>query len=253
MIFGHEDKKELFIKLVKNGSLGHAYLFYGDPQIGKFFFVKHLANFLEFGKFEPPSSQLVDSLFLEPDSEDKIGIDTFREVKKVLYSKPFRSPKKLVAVNEAEKITEEAQSSILKIVEESPPHITFVFITHDPQSIIPPFISRLTKIYFPRFSKKEVADFLIYRCKLDKQEAARVAEVSFGRIGRALQITGAQKSEKEESSLKEYIRNKIVNLYFADRVKNANVLSWLLDKELEATRFNLNTNLQKKALDYRLR
>ena len=51
MFAGHQDLVKNFKELVRAGKLAHGYIFFGEPEVGKFYFAKHLANFLENGGF----------------------------------------------------------------------------------------------------------------------------------------------------------------------------------------------------------
>ena len=65
MLIGHQQLVKDFQTLVKKGKLAHGYIFFGEPEAGKFYFTKHLANFLESGSFELAERPLQDALILE--------------------------------------------------------------------------------------------------------------------------------------------------------------------------------------------
>lgn len=251
MIFGHDDKVKLFKKLCESGSLRHAYLFFGEPQVGKFTFAKHLAYFLEVGKFEIGDRVLADAVFVSSD-DGTIGIDEVRSLKTFIYQKPFNASRKLVIVDNAEKLTPQAQSSMLKFVEETPEFTTFIFIARDPQVLLPPLTSRLMYIYFSKMAQDEIIKLLIEEYERDKEEAVKAAKQSFGRLGRALDFFQDRK-EDEEPDLEDYISNKIVQLFLEGRKTNVETLSWLLNRESMVNRFNTNKKLQKKAVEYRVK
>ena len=52
MIIGHQHLVKDFKQLAKAGKLAHGYIFFGEPEVGKFYFAKHLANFLENATFK---------------------------------------------------------------------------------------------------------------------------------------------------------------------------------------------------------
>src|SRR3989344_5497544 len=147
-LYGHEDKLAAFQKLIESGLLSHAYLFYGAPGIGKFHFAKILARRMEFGAAAPKREPFLDTFFIEPDEKGTIGVETVREIRKFLSQKPFRSSRRLAVVRDAEALTKEAQSAMLKIVEEPGETALIVFIAHDPQVLFAPLRSRMIRIYF---------------------------------------------------------------------------------------------------------
>ncbi|MEK7464224.1 MAG: AAA family ATPase [Patescibacteria group bacterium] len=250
MLFGHEDKIGIFKKLVKERALGHAYLFYGDPQIGKFSFAVSLANFLESGKFEIGERMLTESKIVLPE-EGGIGIDSAREIKKFLSQSPISSPKRLVVINEAHLLTMEAQAALLKIVEEPFLNSLIIFIASELQTILPPLLSRLTKVYFMRMTKNEVKNILVKEYKITLEKADKISEISFGRMGYALHLL-ENKEKREDDDLEQDLEDKIVELYIGGLKKNSSILNTLLDRESAIKRFNLNGNLQRKAIEYEL-
>ena len=182
MIFGHEDKVDIFKDLVANKKLRHAYLFYGDDSIGKFLFAKHLAHFLEFGKFEISNQTLLDTQIFEPNEKNSIGIEEAREIKRFLSETPLVSPRRLAIIDRVDTFTPEAQTSLLKIVEVPPLSALIIFITYDPQVLFPPLLSRLNKIYFRRLSKENLKNILQNHFEIPFKKAEALADQSFGRL-----------------------------------------------------------------------
>ncbi|TSA44860.1 hypothetical protein D4R51_02975 [bacterium] len=259
MLFGHEEKVKIFKKLIKEEKLGQAYLFYGDRGIGKNAFAVLLAHALETGKFsaeggpasggETGAAPLLDALFLAKDPEEnKLGKEKISEVKKFLWQKPVKSLHKLVILDNTEDLTPEAQGALLKIVEEPPAHALLIFIAQDDQVFLPPLLSRLTKVYFPRLSKAEVANFLSEKYEIKRDKAEEIAERSFGRLGLALNILN-KTAELDEKILEDFLESRILKLRRENLKKNALILTWLLERETLVKRYNLNTNLQRKAAE----
>jgi len=251
-MFGHEDKIKLFKKLVQNKNLGQAYLFFGDAEIGKFYFARHLAYYLEYGKFEILDEPLIDVGFFLPDEKGVVGIDTARAIKNFLSETPFRSPRRLAIINDAENLTSEAQSSLLKIVEEPPRSAMLIFIAHDPKVLFPPLLSRLAKIYFSRLTTGEIERILVETYKVPVVQARKIADVSFGRIGRALGLFQDSAKREIPGGLISEIEKEILALYQKDPIKNSGIISWLLERETALRRFNLNENLQAKVVQNKL-
>lgn len=248
MIFGHEGNQYFFEKAVKDNDLNHAYLFYGDPEIGKFHFAKHLAYFLEYGRFEQVNKPLLDTVFVGPGEKGSVGIDEVRDLKLYLNQRPLNSNKRLIVVNDAENLTPEAQNSFLKFLEEPPEHIVFVFIVSNPDSLLSTVVSRMTKIYFRRQPKEVIENVLIKEMKTTKDRAHKLASLSFGRLGRAMKLL-IGKDVNSEPNLKNEIEENILDLYIKDKIDNHLKIKELLIKEQEVYTNNLNENLQRKATE----
>ena len=263
MLYGLEDKIEEFKKAVKKDNLRQSYLFFGEPQIGKFTFASSLVNFLENKEFIPSISRrpLIDAEFFLPDESGSIGIDAVRRLKKFLYQRPIVSSRRSAVFDSAESLTSEAQNALLKIIEEPPQFSLIIFISHETSVFSPTLASRFTKVYFPRLNQKSIEKFLKERFKVDSNKAALTAKQSFGRIGRAVQLLqslpgGRQgppsKTDKAEiESLSKYLEELILSLH-KNLLKNSSKLSWLLEREELVKRYNLNPKLQFKAIQQRV-
>jgi DNA polymerase III delta prime subunit len=191
----------------------------------------------------------VDVISVGPDEKGTIGIDAARELKKFLWQTPLVSARRTAIIDSAEALTDEAQSALLKLVEEPSPHALLLFTTYEPSVLFPPLRSRLTKIYVPRLPKNAVRDFLVSQHGLPTKRAEELAAESFGRIGRALRLAGiADAAPIEGNELDTEIQANIFRLRANGIRKNARVLAWLVEREALAKRFNLNPNLQRKAV-----
>lgn len=250
MLIGHDDKINIFRELVRSGNLGHAYLFFGDAGIGKKLFARALASFLENGKFGDSETPLIDSLVFEPKEKNTIGIDEVLEIRRFLWKTPLKSKKRL-AIVDAASLTPEAQSALLKIVEEPPSMATIIFVAYDPRVLFPPLLSRLTKVYFNRLSREDLKRVLVEICKINPKKAEAVAALSFGRIGRALNLIEGKKTGEGED-LGRDIEEEIVRLRNRNLLQNSAILAWLLERLELVRRYNLNMRLQRAAISYKL-
>ncbi|PIP30138.1 hypothetical protein COU12_02600 [Candidatus Jorgensenbacteria bacterium CG10_big_fil_rev_8_21_14_0_10_54_38] len=247
MLIGHEDKVRAFQKLVKEGRLSHAYLFFGEAQTGKYTFARSFAHFLEQGMFAVSGAPLIDVQWCAP-VDGTIGINAVRELRTFLSQTPLRSPRRLAVVNDAHLLTAEAQSAMLKIVEEPPPHSLIILIAHDPQVLFPPLLSRLAKVYFPRFSNAELAEALVKSFRVPAARAREVARRSFGRLGRALSLIQGVGGEKKERTFSDELEERILSLWERGAETHGSALAYLLDREMNVKRYNVNENLQRKAV-----
>lgn len=250
MLFGHTSKKDDFIKAVRSETLGHAYLFFGDPRIGKCTFALSLANFLENGTFSVSEKTLIDTRLFSPDDKGVFSVDRAREVKKFLFQHPLKSPRRIVVIDDSESLTEEAQASLLKIVEEPPSSGLIIFIASHEETFFRPLLSRLTRIYFSRLSSSDLKEALKSLYKVTEEEAETLSHQSFGSIGNAQALLFSKTESKEEDDFGTEIGKTILSLWRKGVSKNSNTLFQLLQKETLWKRFNLNSSLQKKSISY---
>ncbi|MBI5079451.1 hypothetical protein HZB06_02150 [Candidatus Wolfebacteria bacterium] len=268
-MIGHQDKIKLFKKLIDNNKINHAYLFFGEPQVGKFLFAVSLVNYLEKKDFSAPENLgLLREIFIAaPDEKGTISIDKIRSLLYFLHQKPVFSGKRTVIVKDAENLTLDAQNAVLKIVEEPPLESLIIFISKNGDSLSAPLVSRLQKIYFPKVSDEVIEKFLvsIYGKKFSREKIKSAATESFGRPGRAIDLL----ENKELEEIKKAVKNfrgelpeeilddsgkldKFFEFLIADLIKDANKNLGALKETLKRLAlmkmFNVNKKLQLRAL-----
>ena len=269
MIIGHSELIKDFKQLVKNDRLAHGYIFFGDPEIGKFFFAKHLAYFLESGELEISDRPLQDALVLD----DATGIDAMRDLKNFLWQKPNLSKKRIAIINNSENLTDEAQNAILKITEEPPENAILIMIVNQLDNLLPPLLSRLQKIYFGRLSDEEMRALLkVESLKLKVNDI----EMSFGGPGRALRLSSDESTSEMEKYAQQFLKSsgparsglikelveeqkekpEVLDMFLEslililrkDPIKNVGVLRDVLHRLFLIKSYNTNKRLQLEAI-----
>lgn len=81
-----------------------------------------------------------DFILISP--QNSIGIGELREIIPVINLKPYQSPKKIVVVSDAQKMTIEAQNSFLKTLEEPPPNTIILLLAESEDQLLPTITSR---------------------------------------------------------------------------------------------------------------
>lgn len=267
MLIGHDNLIKIFKRLANNDKLSHAYLFFGEAQIGKFLFALSLVNYLEEKKFQIEQSiSLKEALIIAADENGTIGIDAAKSAIDFLAKKPVFSKKRIVIIRDAENLTLHAQNAILKIIEEPPQEALIILIAENGDFLLPALISRLQKIYFQRVEKKEIEKMLIEK-NVNKQKSKILSEESFGRPGRAIDSIDKKNEEIsklvkkfltgsfEKNFLETIIENDL-NKFFEfliielkkDIIKNLPILKEALKRLALIKMFNVNKKLQLKAI-----
>jgi len=190
-MIGHRELEKKFTALADSGELSHAYIFFGDQNLGKFNFALRLAHYFEFGEFEVAERTLTETLIVKPiieETKESIGIDEVRQLKNFLFQMPANSKYRLAIIDGAEYLTDQAQNAILKVAEEPPAHGVLIMITANPDTLIRALQSRFQKIYFPRVPNADIQKMLIKDCKLTEKKAEEITKISFGRPGLAVNL-----------------------------------------------------------------
>jgi hypothetical protein len=166
MLGVHEKQIKDLASLHARGQLGHAYIFFGDPNTGKSLAAQALARYIEIGAWpenedgEAAQTPLTDTQVFSPDEKNSIGIDVARSIKMFLSEKPFISSRRIAIVDRAQAMTPEAQNALLKVAEEPPASALLILVMPDPELLWPTLRSRFQKIYFPPPARKEMKEIL---------------------------------------------------------------------------------------------
>ena len=135
--------------------MNHAYLFSGPRGCGKTTSARILARCLncENGPTATPCGECDSCVSLarggpgsldviEIDAASHRGIDDAREIRDRAAFAPASSRFKIFIIDEAHMVTKEGFNALLKIVEEPPPHVKFIFATTEPDKVIGTIRSR---------------------------------------------------------------------------------------------------------------
>lgn len=136
----HKKQREFLKKKFELNQLSHSYLFTGQKEIGKKDFALEFAEFL--------GCKFPDLMIVELEEGKEISIKKIREVQNFLSYKSYNGGFKIVVVNEAEKMNQEAQSCFLKTLEEPKGKTLIILISSKPDLFLPTIISRCQAIKF---------------------------------------------------------------------------------------------------------
>lgn len=202
-IIGHQKIWQFLKKSAEDESLSHAYLFWGEEHLGK----KTLA--LEFIKFLNKSKNFDPDLIFISGEEKPISISKIREIQYFLSETSFLDAYKSVLIDHAERMTKEAQSSLLKTLEEPKGKTLLILVTPFPNLLIKTITSRCQKIYFSPVPSEILREFLENHpssLNLSPQEKEELISSFRGRPGKLINfLSQPEKLEKEKEILKEIL------------------------------------------------
>lgn len=276
VLLGHEKQKADLEQLVVGDALGHAYIFFGQNGLGKKGVAVAFARFLEQGVWENASLNLPplsDLLLIGPAENGSIGIDEARSMKLFLSQRPAIGTRRVIIVDSADTMTDEAQNAMLKIAEEPGNFGLLILVLDDPEKLRPTLRSRFRQIYFAPLKTVEVERVLVEFHNVPSGRANSVALISRGSPGLAVRIAKdesfqallgtakkflqADKNERKEL-IKVTVKDDSFNLdkfleavaIVAAGAKNKPVKFWhtLLEMRRDASQMGLNGRIQLMAL-----
>lgn len=191
-VIGHENVKRFLESSVNGGRIGHAYIFEGASGIGRLSLAKAFAEKIV-GCADADSSPdiivVTNSLYDSSKKQANVLVDTIRKMKADVYIRPYRSDRKVYIVPNADSMQDAAQNSLLKVFEEPPEYCTIILIVQNSNSMLQTIRSRAVLVRLHPLPVKSVEQYLTKVKGLSAENAAALAVMSGGSIGRALTLS----------------------------------------------------------------
>ncbi|WP_030489878.1 DNA polymerase III subunit gamma and tau [Micromonospora chokoriensis] len=194
-VIGQEHVTEPLSQALRSGRLNHAYLFSGPRGCGKTTSARIMARSLNCeqgptpepcGKCQSCRSLATDGAgsidVIEIDAASHGGVDDARELRERAFFAPANSRFKIYIIDEAHMVSTQGFNALLKLVEEPPEYVKFIFATTEPEKVLGTIRSRTHHYPFRLFPPKVVRPYLEQLCQA---EGVTVEPAAFPLVVRA--------------------------------------------------------------------
>jgi len=195
-IAGHSAKVAELEKEILENRLSHAYLFSGPEQVGKYTVAKTMAGIVQCPNGychecatcrEIEKGYHADTIEIA-DNGESIKVDEVRDLIAKL-NMSSTSPRKIMLIRNAERMTTEAANAMLKTLEDPPDGVMFLMTASRVREILPTIISRVRMYVFQRLPEQKILELLQSLYPLAEVDLLeQVASYALGRPGRAVKF-----------------------------------------------------------------
>jgi DNA polymerase-3 subunit delta' len=217
-LFGHHDAEQTILAAFNAGRLHHAWLIAGPQGVGKATLAWRIARFLiatpddDGGMFAPPPPATLDiaedhpvtrrlralsesRLFLLRRGANSTGsglsqfirVEDVRDLVRFLSLSAADGGRRAVIVDAIDEMNTAAANALLKMLEEPPPRVTFLLVSHQPARLLPTIRSRCRTLPLPPLSPDDMARGLAL-AGIDAPDPAPLAELAGGSVGAAVRL-----------------------------------------------------------------
>jgi len=195
-VVGQENVSRTLKNAIAEKRVGHAYLFCGPRGVGKTSMARLFAKALNCAKgpTETPCNACevcvavhegTDTDVIEMDAASNRSVDDARSLREGVRYAPLRARSKVYIIDEAHMLTREAFNTLLKTLEEPPPHVKFIFATTEVHKLPDTIVSRCQRYDFRRITSTDIVRRLRQvadgeKIKIDDAVLAAVARSSHG-------------------------------------------------------------------------
>lgn len=224
-VLGHENIINQIKAAVRNNMVSHAYIFNGEDGSGKRMVAKAFAQALLCERDEEEGcgecrfcKQTIndnnpDLVWVSHEKPASIGVEDVKEqLVQDIEIKPYNGRYKVYIIDEAEKMTVQAQNAVLKTIEEPPAYSVIIFLTNNDEMFLPTIMSRCLVLNFKPLAENVISDYLMTNYKLPEYEAGMCAAYSQGRLGKAVMLA----ESGDFANIKDEALRLVKNVYTYD-------------------------------------
>lgn len=213
-ILGHEQIIEHLQNAIQMKKVSHAYILDGEEGAGKMMLARAFAQTLqcERGGTEPCgechsckqalSGNQPDIITVSHEKPASIGVEDIRgQLCGDIQIKPYSSPYKIYIVDEAEKMTVQAQNALLKTIEEPPAYGVILLLTTNADAFLPTILSRCVTLKLRPVKSEVIRAYLMEKYQIPDYQADVCTAFARGNVGKAQRLAQSE----QFAELKEHL------------------------------------------------
>lgn len=254
-IIGHEQIIEHFQNAILLDKMSHGYILNGEENSGKSMLASAFAKTLQCEKKgnnpcgvckscrQAETRNHPDIIWVTHEKPKSIGVDDLRDqLISDIYIKPYSSSYKIYIIDEAEKMTVQAQNSLLKTIEEPPEYGIILLLTTNAEGLLPTILSRCATLNLRPIKDIQIKKYLMEEYKVPDYKADICVAFAQGNLGKALKLASSESFDEIKEQIVKLLRQ-------IPTMEHSSLLNYV--KEMEASKQDIYQYLDLMLVWYR--
>lgn len=149
-----------------------------------------------------------DLIHVTHEKPSSIGVDDIREqIQDTIMIRPYSSYYKVYIMDEAEKMTVQAQNALLKTIEEPPSYAVIILLTTNEDLFLPTILSRCVQLKLKPLKDSVIQKYLEEFMGISESDARLYTAFARGNLGKAIKISGSEEFRQMYEKLLQMLRN----------------------------------------------
>lgn len=219
-VIGHEQIIEHFQNAIRLNKISHAYILNGEEGAGKRLLAHLFSMTLQCEKKEASPCEECrsckqaeghnqpDIIWVTHEKPGSIGVEDVRgQVVGDMQIKPYSSPYKIYIIDEAEKLTVQAQNALLKTIEEPPAYGIVIFLTTNAESFLPTILSRCVVLDLKPAANEVIMRYLMEQVRVPDYKAKVCVAFAQGNVGKAVKLASSENFDEMKQHAIKLLKN----------------------------------------------